>query len=128
MASSLGAISFESVDLILHNEFAYNAVAQSARVKLNGAMVVQNSPLLTRKELVFGSQNVGGGFSGYFLKTEVVALKALEASQTTVTFTYESQTFSVVLKAGGIDVTPILPRPNQADTDYYTGTITMIQV
>lgn len=127
MAISINAIAL-SDQLIIHDEFAQNAVGQSSRVKINGVRVVQNSPLLKRPEIVLGSQSIAGGFSGYFTRDQLIALKALEQAQTTVVFIHESQTFNVVIKAGGIDVVPILPRPNQVGTDWYTGTITMIEV
>ena len=127
MTISIGTVVLSN-DLCWLNEFDYPAVAQSAREKLDGTIYVQNHPMLRKSEIKLGSDTVGGGISGYFTRTQVLALKEYERTQSQVTFTYESRTMTIVIKSNGIDVKPIIRRPNQATTDWYTGTVTMIEV
>ena len=127
MAISIGAVTL-SDDLMWINRFNVASVGQSSRNKINGSRVVQSSPLLKIPEIELGSISVGGGFSGYFTLTQIQAIKEYERTQAQVTFVYESFSTTVVIKVNGINVTPVIQRPNTASEDWFTGSVTMLEI
>jgi hypothetical protein len=127
MTISIGGITL-SDDLIWENEFDYPEVAQSARTLLGGGTWVQSTALSKRPEIKLSAIGSGTSFSGYFTYTQLGSLKSIERSQAVVNFVYGSVTKSVVIQANGIDVQPVLPRPDTEGSDMYIGTITMIEV
>lgn len=128
MTISIGSIAL-SEDLVWTNEFDYAAISQSVRPLLGGGSVVQQAFNTTQgREIELTARGGGKQFDGYFTRLQVQQLKALEATGSQVSFVYNATTLNVVIKSNGVDVTPALPRPDQVDTDWYSGTITMIEV
>ena len=127
MTISIGAVTLSN-DLCWLNEFSYAAVGQSVRRLIGGGLWVQSNSSLQRDEIILGSQTSSAGFSGFFTRSQITSLKAYEKAQSPVTFVYESTSLTVIIKANGIDVEPVIRRPNQGSDDWYTGTITMIEV
>ena len=127
MAISIGAVTLSN-DLMWTNRFNVSMVGQSARTKINGVAVIQSSPLVKIPEIVLGSVTVSGGFSGFFTLAQVMAIKEYERVQTQVVFVYETYSTTVVIKVNGVDVTPLIQRPNAASGDMFTGSVTMIEI
>lgn len=128
MTISIGGIAL-SEDLVWLNEFDYPAISQSVRPLLGGGVIVQQTNnTLAGREVQLVARGAGGTFDGYFTRLQVQQIKALEAAGSQVTFVYNATTLNVIIKSNGVDVTPALPRPDQEATDWYSGTITMIEV
>lgn len=128
MTISIGGIAL-SEDVVWTNEFDYAAISQSVRPLLGGGSIIQQAYNTTQgREIVLSARGGPAQFDGYFTYAQIVSLKALEATGAQVTFVYNARSLEVVIKSNGIEVTPALPRPDTANTDWYSGTITMIEV
>ena len=125
--ASIGAVDLTD-HLVLEGEFDYPAAAGSYRTTLGGQVVVQSDPLIAGRELKLSSHGSTNEFSGYFTYDQIVLLKDYERLQSQVTLTYEGRTFNVVIKIGGIDVKPVIERPDMQGDSWYTGSVTMIEV
>ncbi len=114
-------------DLIWEAPMGYPQQAYSRRVTLLGKIVIQHSPISGR-EIALTTVSTTGGSIGYFLKSQLDSLRVFEKSVTTIPFIYEAESLYVIIAPGGIDVTPLVPRPGPASTDYYTGSIQLIEI
>ena len=122
MSITLNGVTL-SDDLLWTNEYDHAEVTQTQQRTVGGALVISSFTKTAGKEIHLESVRSGESFSGYFTRTQVEQFKALETSVTPVTFVYKSQTFTVIVQAGGVRVQPWLPRPDQENTDYYSGTL-----
>ncbi len=114
--------------LVWEGEFDYAAVSQSVSYTVLGNVVVQNMPLSNRKEIKLVAKGDGSSFMGSFSREHIVAFKVLEESGGSVVFSYEGADYDVVVKSGGVQMTPILSGVNQSSSDLYSGTLILIEV
>lgn len=117
-----------SEDLLWTNEFDYRAISQQDDTTVLGRRIISTLPIQGGREIILSSVRSGNRFTGYYTRTQIQEIKSLEKNGTTVVFIYESQTFNVIIKSGSVKVTPIIARPNQEDEDWYTGSITLLEV
>lgn len=116
-----------SDDLIWENEFDSPVTAQQVKVTLGGHTIVSSSPLIAGEEINLTARSSGSEISGYYTREQIIQLKVLERTQETFELVYGNQTFeSVLVKAGGVLVSPAIPRPDQDVSDWYSGTVTFI--
>ena len=123
---SLGGVTL-CKDLIWEASFAHPSQAYSRRITLLGKVVVQHSPISGRV-ISLGTVSTGRGSIGYFLKEQLDQLKVFEEAVTTISFIYGSENLNVIIAPGGMEVSPIAPRTNPANSDYYIGSIQLIEV
>lgn len=124
---SLNGVTLDD-DLIWEGEYDSPVIAQNLQRTILGVLVVQNLPQVKGRIINLTATGSGNTFSGSFTRSQIEGFKILEQTGTVVEFIYETQTLNVIIQAGGIQVRPLLPRPNQASTDLYIGTITLIEV
>lgn len=117
-----------SPDLVILDEFAETAAMQSVKRTLDGGVVIQTMPISGGTVLKLGSVEVSGGISGYFSRAQIQQIKSLEQSANSVILVYGTRSYTVIVLAGGVAVQPVLDRPDIADTDWYTGSITLLVV
>lgn len=117
-----------SRDLRWANEFDNVDLEQTYQRTVGGRLIVSNFPKEDGAEIQLESVLSGDSLTGYFTRAQVKQFKVLEAAATPVDFNYHGQSFTVIVQAGGVQVSPILSRPDQEDTDLYTGTIILVTV
>lgn len=113
-------------DLIWSNEFDIVKLEQTIQRTVMGSVVISNFPTQNGNEIILEATQSGSTFSGYFTRAQVKEFKILEEAVTPVVFDYNGQVFDVIVKAGGVQVTPWVSRPDHDDTDFYTGTLTLV--
>jgi len=126
MAISLGGVTL-CKDLIWEAPMGHPNRAYSRRVTLLGKIIVQHSPISGR-EISLTTVSTANGSIGYYLKSQLDELRVFEKAVTEIPFIYESESLQVIIAPGGIDVTPLVPRPGPASTDYYTGSVQLIEI
>lgn len=124
---SLNGVTLDN-DLIWDGEYDSAVISQNLQRTILGVLVVQNLPQVSGRIITLTASGTGTNFSGSFTREQIEGFKLLEQAGSVVTLIYEDQTLSVVIQAGGIQVRPLIPRPNQASTDLYIGTVTLIEV
>jgi hypothetical protein len=124
---SLNGVTLDD-DLVWEGEFDSAVISQNIQRTILGTLIVQSLPQVKGRIINLVASGSGNSFSGSFTRTQVEGFKSLEQSGSTVAFTYESQVFSVIVQAGGVKVSPLIPRPDQSNTDLYIGTLTLIEV
>ncbi|MFA6711467.1 MAG: hypothetical protein WCS33_01985 [Candidatus Caldatribacteriota bacterium] len=127
MTISLGILTLSN-DLIWKNEFASPAIGQSVMITIGGSVHVHTDPLNGGREIVLGTQFKNNALYGYFTRSQIQTISEYERNGTTVELVYEDQSFNVKVKAGGIDVEPLLAKAGQGVDDYYSGNVTLIEV
>jgi len=124
---SLNGVELDN-DLIWEGEFNSQVISQNIQRTIAGTLILQALPQEKGRIINLTATETGSNFSGSFTRTQIQAFKVLEKLGSVVTFIYEDQTMNVVVQAGGVQVTPLISRPNQKSSDLYTGTITLIEV
>lgn len=123
---SLGGVTLHS-SLIWDSPLSSPNQAYSRRVTLLGKVVLQHSP--SPKQLIsLTTISTTGGSIGIFTKDQLDQLRVFEEAMTTIVFIYDSETLNVVIQPGSIQMEPLIARPNPAGSDYYTGSIQLIEV
>jgi len=117
-----------SEDLIWENEFGHAEVTQTIQRTVLGNTVISSFPKQAGEIINLTAVSTGGTYFGSFTRTQIQAFKVLETNVTPVAFHYEGQDFTVIIQSGGVQVEPLLPRPNQEATDLYTGILTLVTV
>ncbi len=117
-----------SEDLIWDNEFGNPSISQNVQRTILGNLVIQSLPLSGGRTINLVAVASGNAYEGFFTRTQIVAFKAIEQAGSTVVFHYEGTDYDVKIQAGGVQVTPLQPRPNQDDGDLYSGTLTLIEM
>ena len=114
--------------LVWTNEFDYLASSQLIVYTLLGNAVIQTMPMNTRQEIKLVATSEGSSFIGSFTREQIQAFKLLEKEGNTVIFHYEGVDYNVVVKSGGVQMSPILSGTNQNTSDLYTGTLLLVEV
>ena len=107
------------------DEFDFKPVAQSKNRAVSGGMVIES------QSLSYGQPITLTG--GWATRTEVQALKAMEAAADTVrTLTLDdgTTTYSVLfdIEAGGVEAPQLSPEHNPTDTTKYVLTLHLVTV
>lgn len=114
--------------IIWSDEFDYFASSQAIDYTLLGNAVIQTMPMNTRQQISLVAKSEGSSFTGSFTREQIIAFKLLEQEGNRVVFHYEGTDYNVVVKAGGVQMTPILSGTNQNTSDLYTGTLLLVEV
>ena len=117
-----------SEDLIWENEFDNPAISQNTQRSILGNLIIQQLPLSKGRILNLVAVASGDSYFGFFTRTQVIAFKALEQVGATIVFHYEGTDYDVKIQSGGVQVSPLQPRPNHAVTDLYSGILILIEV
>jgi len=126
MAITLDGIALP--DLIWEGEFEWTSVAASSEMTLGGRPIVWEAPLQAGRAIDL----VATESQGWLTRAQVQALmqRASQAGWVGI-LDYEGTQYRVRFRnedAPAVDVQPLIPRPNPADTDYYTGRIKLMEV
>jgi len=124
---SLDGVTLDN-DLLWVNEFDTPVISQNILRTILGNTVIQSMPLIKGRYISLVASNTGGTYSGSFTREQIIAFRELEKNTNSVVLVYETETFNVIVPSGGIQVTPLIPRPNQENKDLYTGTLTLIEI
>ena len=116
MAISLGGVALP--DLIIDGEFEWTGVAAQVDTALSGNPIVWEHALSGRSIDLVGEDD-----TAWIARSVLVSLQALAAVVNgTYALVYESDNYTVRFRhedAPAIYAEPIIPRPNQAGTDWY---------
>ena len=94
--------------------------SRSAKRTLGGRQIVQIGPELSGgRPLTLQGEN-------HFTLAQITAIKLLESSGVAVQLTHPRGTFTVIVVA--VDSEPTNPYADQVSTDWYSGTITLLEV
>jgi len=126
MSISLGGVSLHD-NLIWDNRNSYPLNAFSRRVTVQGRVILQHSSVDGR-EIVLSTVSVSGGTIGYFTFAQLEAIRGFENNVSVVSFVYETESMNVIVEPGGINVDPVIPRPTYGATDWFLGSIKLIEV
>ena len=127
MTISIGTVTL-SDDLVWENEFASPRIGQSIKTTIGGTTVVHTDPKAGGRVVQLVAARRNNAIYGFFTRSQIQSLETYQKNGTVVAFVYGSETFNVVIRAGGINVQPLLAKQGQGVDDYYTGTITMVEV
>lgn len=123
---SLGGITLND-NLIWENRFTYPRNSFSRRPTLRGRIIVQYSPVDGRL-ISLSTISVGiSGTIGYFTKTQIDSIREFENNMNVVPFVYESDSLTVIVQPGGLEIEAAIPRPNHSAGDWFMGTIHLIE-
>jgi hypothetical protein len=117
-----------SEDLLWENEFDNPGISQNTKRTLLGNLVIQNMPLSAGRVINLTAVSEGNSYSGFFTREQVIEFKRLEELGASMIFHYEGTDYNVTIMAGGVQVSPIQPRPNQDTTDLYSGVLILIEL
>jgi len=117
-----------SEDLIWENEFDNPAISQNIQRTLLGSLVIQSMPLVNGRSINLVAVSDGTSYFGFFTREQVIEFKRIEQSGSTVVFHYEGTNYNVKIRSSGVQVSPLIARPNQVDSDLYIGTLNLIEV
>lgn len=117
-----------SGDFLWINRYSEASSILSLRRTISGTAVIQQAQLTGGINITFGSVAIASGYSGWFTKTQIDAIKVLESSGEIVTFIYEDFQFKVIVMPESINVEPLIPRPNSDANDIFVGTVSLITV
>jgi hypothetical protein len=119
MTTSLGGITL-SDNLILGGIESAPGIAFSAKRTLGGRQIVQVGPSLSGgRVLTLQGEN-------HFTLGQVTAIKALSTSGASGAMVHARGSFTVIVT--GVDVEPTIPYADPVSTDWYSGTITLLEV
>ena len=127
MTITLNGVTLSS-NLVWRGEFDAPAAGQSVAMTIGGRQVIQTAPIDGARTVVLEATDMGDKYKGVFTRAQVQAIKALEAAGTTVTFVYGTQSLSVVVAAGGVQVYPLIDSNEPGADDEYLGTVTLLEV
>lgn len=114
--------------LLWDNEFDNNAVSQNTSRTVAGSLVIQNMPLERGGIIRLTASGDGDSFTGYFTREQIVQFKVLERDGNTVVLSYEGTSYNVVIQAGGVRMTQLLPGVVTSSSDKYVGTLSLIEI
>lgn len=127
MTISLNGVLLDD-DLYWEEEYSDEAASQNILRTVLGNLVLQTMPITSGQFIYLTAKKEGEGYVGFFTRTQIEGFKILEASATPVTFVFGSETFTVVVKAGGVQMEPLFPFINKSSSDKYIGVLTLIKV
>lgn len=126
MTISLGGVVLND-NLIWDNQNSYPLNAFSRRVTIQGRVILQHSSVDGR-EIVLSTVSTSGGTIGYYTFAQLESIRGFENNVSVVSFVYETETLNVIVEPGGINIEPVIPRPAYDSTDWFLGSIKLIEV
>lgn len=117
-----------SDDLIWENEFDNPSISQNVQRTILGNLIVQQLPISNGRIINLTAVSSGNTYEGFFTRSQIIQFKELERLGTTIIFQYEGADYNVKIQAGGVQVAPLQPRPNQDGDDLYSGQLILIEV
>lgn len=111
---TLGGITLP--DLVWEEELAWTGVEERVEYTLGGQVLVWEQAVGGRPITL-----TGGSDWGWITRGTLKSLRALAAAANAeYTLNYEGSLYTVrFIKSGALEASPLVPRPNAADTDYY---------
>lgn len=126
MAITLGGVTLHD-NLIWDNRNSYPLNSSSRRVTVQGRVILQHSSVDGR-EIVLSTVSTSSGTIGYFTFAHLKSIRGFENNVSVVPFVYETETMNVIVEPGGINVEPVIPRPTYGVSDWFLGSIKLIEV
>lgn len=126
MSISLGGVVLNE-NLIWDNRDSYPLNSFSRRVTISGRVILQHSSVDGR-EIILTTVPATSGTIGYWTYEQLETIRGWENNMSVVSFVYESETLNVVIEPGGINVTPVVVRPNYSAADWFLGLVKLIEV
>lgn len=117
-----------SDDLLWTNRYSEPSAILSMKRTISGTAIIQKAQFSGGITIIIGSVSIASGYSGWWTKTQIEAIKILELSGDQVAFKYEGQSFQVIVVPGSIKVDPLISRPNSEDDDVFVGAISLITI
>jgi hypothetical protein len=77
---------------------------------------------------VLSTVSTSSGTIGYFTFAQLESIRGFENNMSVVSLVYETESMNVVVEPGGINVEPVIPRPTYGATDWFLGSIKLIEV
>lgn len=108
------------------NEVTDPKAAQQIERTLLMNTIILHTPI-TKREIVLEAKG-GSKTRGVFNRSLVEYLMAAETAGSQLSFTYRGVTRTVVVKAGGVSLTPKKEVEQVSSMDYYTGTVTLQEI
>jgi len=116
--TTLGSVQL-SDHLVLDGIENAPGIAWSQRRTVTGEPVVQVTPVSGGRKLTLSAEN-------HLTLAQVQAIKEIEAAGQPVTMVHHRGSFQVLVV--GVDVAPSIVHADPGPEDWYSGTITMIEV
>lgn len=115
-------------DLVLADEFGFSPVQAQVSPTIGGGLVIWEKPRSGRP-----LDLVGGSDFGWLQRSVLLQVKVLAAvANATYTLIFNGSTYRVRFRhedGAAVSGTPLVPRPNHADGDYYNNvTIKLMEV
>ncbi len=127
MAITLDGVTL-SPDLIWANKYESPTIGQSVITTLGGGTVVQTMPVTSGTVIKLTAQQRGSKHYGYYTTQQLDDIQTIETSGTSVVFTYDTETLTVIVITGSISVTPFLAQESQPAADYWGGSISLLVI
>ena len=127
MTISLNSVILDD-DLYWEEEYNYPSVVQSIFHTVLGQVIVQSTPLTGGHDIVLSARNERDGYVGFFTREQIEGFKLLEKEATPVIFIFGSDSYMVIIKAGGIQVEPLFPYTTKSSSDKFIGSLILIKL
>jgi hypothetical protein len=127
MTISLNGVTLDD-DLYWEEEYSNTAAAQKILRTVLGNIIIQTMPIISGQVIYLVAKREGEGYVGFFTRAQIEGFKALEASALPVTFVFGSETHTVIVKAGGVQMEPLFSFITKSSSDKYIGVLTLIKV
>lgn len=115
--------------LVWENEFDAPAISQNVLRTVMGNAIIQSEMLSEDgHEIVIKAVSSGDDFIGSFTREQIIGFKNLERAGSVVSFVYEEYSTNVVVKSGGVQMSPVFARDDRSNSNLFTGTLTLIKV
>ncbi len=109
------------------NEGSTPAATQQISYTILNRVSVHSTPN-QNIEIELEAKDSGNKGRGYFSREQFDYLKESEQNATIINIIYRSVSHSVIVKAGGVQLTPKRETESVDDTDMYIGTVTLQEV
>ena len=113
--------------LLWNSPYGVANQAYSSRTTLLGKVVIQHSPS-PKRVISLETVSTTSGSIVYFTKDQLDQIEVLKDAMNSVVFIYGSETLDVIIAPDGINVSQVGIRNNPDSTDYYEGSIQLIEV
>ncbi len=127
MTISLNGVVLDD-DLYLDDEYNYSSVAQTILHTMLGQVIVQTTPLTGGYSLSLSARNEKDGYVGCFTRSQIEGFKLLERDSIPVIFIFGTDTYNVIVKAGGVQMEPLFPYTAKNSSDKFIGILTLIKL
>jgi len=126
MSITLGGIALDS-RLLLKGTFDSPRIVTSQKITLGGARNISVAPL-TGRVLSLSSGGPNGVNFGFFTRAQLDGLATIRDQGLPVTLTHHTEIFQVFMQGDCLAVSPITETTLKSTDDWFSGTITLIEV